>query len=266
MDDDILVSAKALQNLLIEIAKNGDKNKDKEFDKLRNTVLSDKTIASKVPAFLYEVRSCNQFWNFIKPRHTGSSWAERTRYIYDEFQPLLRYLENKKAGISDAPHNNFVKSALLKINSKHVVDDWEKALSGCETDPENAISMARTLIESVCKSILEEVNDGADNAFDIGKLYNKVAKHLKLHPAELKLPSEYNKQVFEQILKGCITVVTGLAALRNNFGDAHGKGKGKVKPQPRTARLAVNLSGAMASYLVETWEYRSQLSGQSNTY
>jgi len=255
MDDDILISAKALQNLLVEIARGGNRDRDEEFDKLRNTIVLDRAIASRIPSFLYEVRSCKQFWRFIQPKY--SSYAEREQYIYAEFQPLLRYLENKKAGISDVPHNNFVKSALLKINSKHVLDEWEKALKGCEEDPENAITMARTLIESVCKSILEEANDGSDNAYDVGKLYNKAAKHLKLHPAELKPSPEYNKQIFEQIFKGCITVVNGIAALRNDLGDAHGKGKGKIKPKARTARLAVNLSGTMASHLVETWEAHS---------
>jgi len=258
MSDDILISAKALQNLLIEMATGGNRDRDKEFDKLRNAIVLDKTIASKIPAFLHEVRSCRQFWGFIQPQY--SSYAERKQYIYAEFQPLLRYLENKKAGLSETPHDDFVKSALLKLSSKHVLDEWKKALKGREEDPENAITMARTLIESTCKSILDEADIDNDKIFDIRKLYEKVAEYLKLNP------EQHNEQIFKQILGGCIAVVGGLAALRNSKGDAHGKGKGKVKPEPRHAELAVNLSGAMASFLVETWEKARSQSGQSNTY
>jgi len=253
MSDDVLISAKALQNLLVEIARGGNRDRDEEFDKLRNAIVLDRAIAYKMPAFLYEVRSCKQFWRFIQPKYPG--YAEREQYIYAEFQPLLRYLENKKAGISEAPHDNFVKSALLKINSKHVLDEWGKALKRCKEDPENAITMARTLIESICKSILDEANIDYDKVFNIRKLYEKVAEHLKLNP------EQHDEKIFKQILGGCISVVDGLAALRNSKGDAHGKGKGKVKPKPRHAKLAVNLSGALASYLVETWEARSQLEG-----
>lgn len=38
------------------------------------------------------------------------------------------------------------------------------------------------------------------------------------------------------------------------MGDAHGRGADAVRVEPRYARLAVNLSGAMATFLVETWE------------
>lgn len=52
------------------------------------------------------------------------------------------------------------------------------------------------------------------------------------------------------------SVVKGLGAMRNRLGDAHGKGSTAYRPSPRHAVLAVNLSGAMAMYLVETFEAR----------
>jgi hypothetical protein len=38
----------------------------------------------------------------------------------------------------------------------------------------------------------------------------------------------------------------------------HGKGKVAVKPAPRHAELAVNLAGALAIYLLSTWEARNE--------
>jgi hypothetical protein len=40
----------------------------------------------------------------------------------------------------------------------------------------------------------------------------------------------------------------------NRIGDAHGRGVDAVRVEPRYARLAVNMSGAMATFLVETWD------------
>lgn len=62
--------------------------------------------------------------------------------------------------------------------------------------------------------------------------------------------------MFKQILGNCQSVVESLGALRNKLGDAHSLGPRRARPLPRHAALAVNLSGAMAAFLVETWEAR----------
>ena len=51
--------------------------------------------------------------------------------------------------------------------------------------------------------------------------------------------------------------------MRNKLGDAHGKGKKAVKPAARHAALAVNLAGAMAMFLVETWSSRREANRRS---
>jgi len=51
-------------------------------------------------------------------------------------------------------------------------------------------------------------------------------------------------------------VVGGLGSVRNRLSDSHGKGRAAAKPAPRHAALAVNLSGSIAAFLVETWEAR----------
>ena len=67
-------------------------------------------------------------------------------------------------------------------------------------------------------------------------------------------PQQHSELIFRQILGGCHTVVEGLGALRNKHGDAHGKGKSPIRPQPRHAALAVNLAGTVATFLVSTLE------------
>src|SRR5207245_2114783 len=113
-------------------------------------------------------------------------------------------------------------------------------------DPEGAITAARTTLESVCKLILDDygVEYSAD---DLPQLYKKVARELRL------APSDHTEQAFKQILSGCSSVVNGLATLRNRLSDSHGQGKLPIRPGPRHADLAVNLAGAMSSFIVQTW-------------
>ena len=75
--------------------------------------------------------------------------------------------------------------------------------------------------------------------------------------AALKLaPDDYTEQVFKQILGSCQSVVESLGALRNKLGDAHSSGPKRARPHARHAELAVNLAGAMATFLVSTWDAR----------
>lgn len=151
-----------------------------------------------------------------------------------------------------APSDGLVTGALKHFDSAHVQAAWAKALERRTSDPEGAITAARTLIESVCKYILDEAAVPYADADDLPKLYKQTSTTLKL------APSQHTEEVFKQILSGCISVVAGLASLRNRLGDAHGKGRVGSKPAARHAELAVNLSGTLASYLLATWEVCSE--------
>ena len=50
-------------------------------------------------------------------------------------------------------------------------------------DPEGAITSARTLIESVCKYILDEAKITYDDRQDLQKLYKQTAEYLNLAPS-----------------------------------------------------------------------------------
>ena len=83
------------------------------------------------------------------------------------------------------------------------------------------------------------------------KLYSEVSRLMSL------APSQHTEEVFKRILGGCQTVVENLGGLRNKISDAHGGGRRRVKPSERHAALAVNLSGSMAMFLIETWNARA---------
>ncbi|MET3444322.1 hypothetical protein ABIC94_005132 [Variovorax paradoxus] len=236
--------AEALQSLLVSHATGGSED-DAEYMRLRQAVLSHAALEPLIPRFLRTSRSLGQFWQFIKGKY--GTYAERRTYLWDEFRPILEILE--RGGLS--PSDQAVTAAINKFDSAHVQAAWAKALDRRASDAEGAITMARTLLESVCKHILEEAHTKYDDSPDINKLYRQTAEVLKLSP------SQHTEQVFKQILGGCTAVVEGLGALRNRLSDSHGTGKVGVKPAPRHAELAVNLAGALAIYLLATWEARA---------
>lgn len=235
----------SLQKLLVSRATGGTED-EAEYTRLRQVALSDPSLEALAPRFLRTSRSLGQFWQFIKNK--CGTYAERRTYLWDELRPMLDLLERGGA----APSDLVVTGALEAFDASHVQAAWSKALDRRASDPEGAITMARTLLESVCKHILEESSVLYDESLDISKLYKKTAGHLKL------APSQHTEAVFKQILGGCTAVVEGLGALRNRLSDSHGKGKSGVKPAPRHAELAVNLAGALAVYLLATKNARDE--------
>ncbi|MFF0542087.1 abortive infection family protein [Nocardia thailandica] len=123
---------------------------------------------------------------------------------------------------------------------------WNAALDKVVSDPEGAITAARTTLESVCKHICDERGVAYDDGGDLAKLYKAAAASMDI------APDRYTEQTIKQILSGVATVVNGLAAMRNSLSDSHGRGKTSVRPAPRHAKLAVNAGFAVAGFLIDT--------------
>jgi hypothetical protein len=237
--------AEALQNLLVAQATGGHEDGN-EYLRLRQVLLSQPAIEAQLPHFLRTCRSLFQFWEFIK--YKFRHYADRRAFVWNEFRPLLELLERG----GPAPSDEAVGEGLVVLEAAGVQAVWSKALDRRNADPEGAITMARTLLETVCKHILDEVGSPYTEGSELPSLYKLTSEHLNL------APSQHTEEVFKQILGGCTSVVNGLGALRNRLSDAHGKGKMGVRPSSRHAELAVNLAGAMATYLVATWKSRTE--------
>ena len=153
----------------------------------------------------------------------------------------------------DFPAVSSIRETLECFAESSVNAVWQKALRRKRNDPEGAITLARSLLESVCKSILDKQSIEYDpDRMKLAELYKKTADTLNISP------SQHTEKVFKQILGSCAGVVSGLGEIRNKLGDAHGKGQISVRPKERHAELAVNLSGSMALYLVETYNNKQR--------
>lgn len=207
------------------------------FATLRTEFTADSRTAKLLPKFLRSCHTPGDFWQFIK--HEFATYRERRDYLGAQFGPLIEFLEN-----ASGPPVEHITGVLEAFDAEGVSGAWQKALTRAESDPEGALTAARTLLESVCLHILGEDEGTVESAKrdDLPKLYRRTSEMLNL------APSQHTEQVFKQILGGCTQVVEGLGALRNRLGDAHGKGRRPVRVSPRHAHFAVNLAGAVALF------------------
>lgn len=240
LPDEPLERALALQQMLTSRATGGSLDQA-AYTELRLEFMEDPATKDLLPRFVRTCRLDNELWSHFKG--IADTYQERRTYISKEFEPLLEYLENRTKSPADAA----IRGVLSSFNEEGVYRAWQRALDRRYSEPEGAITAARTLLETVCKHILElaEVSYGVND--DLPKLYGATAKALNL------APSQHTEEVLKAILGGCHSVVQNLGALRNKLGDAHGEGRRPYRPAPRHAALAVNLAGSMATFLVETW-------------
>ncbi len=242
---ELIAKIEAAQECFIALATGGNAGYEK-YEAQRSNLLSEPILQGQLPAWLVEHRYGAQFWSFIKS--ASRTYKGRRELIWKDFGKLLDYVEHR--GIE--PTSLSVDQMLQNCTSESVANAWKRCFERRERDPEGAITSARSMLEAICKHILDELGDPYSRNEDLPKLYKKTANALSLSP------EQHNEQIFKQILSGCGSVVIGLASLRNTFGDAHGKGKRPARPSARHAELAINCSGSISSFLISTFENRKK--------
>jgi hypothetical protein len=242
--------AMMMENLMTERATGGMGANTHVYQYLRREFMADPVTKDLLPYFVWTSRTLDAFWPWI--RDEARSYAERRRLISNAFAPLCDYLE----GRNRAPGDHVVSTSLESFDAQGVHAVWSKALDRRNTDPEGAITIARTLLETVCKRILDQIPGSSyTDKEDLPKLYGMVAKALNL------APDQHSEEPIKAILGGAMNLVNGIGTLRNRLSDSHGRGGKPVRPSPRHASLAVNLAGGVATFLVETFLSRQEGKG-----
>jgi len=235
---ELLVLAETMQNNCIARA-TGEDYSESAYRTARAELMLDARLKPLLPRFIQSCLGLGQFWSFIQPKF--ETYRERRAYIYEEFEPFFSRLQNH-----DGLVNEIVSDTLTDFSADGVGVIWRRAQDRLDNDPEGAITTARTLLESTCKHILDDRSIEYPPSCDLPDLYKRVSRELNLSPAQ------HSEEVFKQILGGCASVVNGLASIRNKLSDAHGQGRIAVRPAKRHAALAVNMSGSLCMFLIET--------------
>jgi hypothetical protein len=245
--EEVLEAASELLHFMVARVTDGGEVDKHEFADARKKVLADRTGKKVAPECIRFCREPDAVWSYIKGQDPElPTYESRRVFLRKEFAPLLDALES----FDEAPIDELVADQAKGLNAVSIERTWAKALDRRHSDPEGAITLARTTLESVCKTILDDRRVAYKDRDDLPKLYKKVSTSLGI------APSDHTQEQFKAILGGCTTVVQELGSLRNRVSDSHGPGRVAYNPAPRHAALAVNLAGSMALFLMQTHEVR----------
>ena len=156
----------------------------------------------------------------------------------------------------NVPATSQLAATAARLSLGSVEADFDRATKGADSDPEASITAACSTLESVCKCILEEMQQPMPSKKDVKALVNEVASHLQLSPSRSDLPPEWEHDL-KQILGGLATVAWGIGSLRTHAGDAHGRGRKPLKVDARIARFAIHAASTLSVFLLDTWQQRA---------
>lgn len=143
-------------------------------------------------------------------------------------------------------HGARVAMASGLVHIKEQIEGIEQAVI---ENPGLAFDLARTLIETTCRTILTERGVAFDLKDDLPKLFKTATKHLPFLPTAESGAVEVRKSL-AQTLKGLSTAVQGVCELRNLCGFAsHGSDSPRPAMEAVQALLVAETSDAVVGFL-----------------
>lgn len=126
------------------------------------------------------------------------------------------------------------------------VDAIENALLSV---PDFAFDLSKTLVESVCKTVLSDLGEVSNPKWDAPKLFKETVRHLNLLPRDHPDPTRASDSVTKTV-RGMLQTVQGLCELRNSYGMAsHGRDGFSARLEVRQATLAAQAADTIVSFL-----------------
>lgn len=151
---------------------------------------------------------------------------------------------------------NSLKEKFTGTDTNYVLGQITRMESAVENDPGLAIGTAKELVETVCKTILNERNIEISGKEDLPKLVKTTAKELRLTPSDIPDDARASESI-KRLLSNLATITNGVAELRNSYGTGHGKEAKTKGLSARHAKLAVGSASTLAIFLVETHHEQS---------
>lgn len=121
--------------------------------------------------------------------------------------------------------------------------------SALESVPDFAFDLSKTLVESVCKTVLADIGQPADTNWDAPRLLKETTNRLSLLPRNHPDPAKARDSV-EKTIRGLLQTIQGLCELRREYGIAsHGRDSFSARLDLRQATLAAQAADTIVSFL-----------------
>lgn len=134
---------------------------------------------------------------------------------------------------------------LSSLTAHATRQQWFTAASRLSDSPASAVTAARALVETTCKTVLTERGQDPDKRGRLDRLFKQTAHELGIRA------TDGGGQAVYQLINGLVQAVNGLAAVSNLAGDRHGLTAGEKITDHSLAALAVHAAGTVSLFIVQ---------------
>jgi len=151
------------------------------------------------------------------------------------------------------------------FNSAFICKQIEAMHTAIENNPYDAIGKAKELLETCCKTILNQKSIPVQANWSLENLTKETCKLLKLTPDDID-QSVKASNIIKKLLGNLSAISSSMAELRNSYGSGHGKDAKFKGLTSRHARLAVGASSTAVQFIWETFEKKRNEELTSSTW
>lgn len=145
--------------------------------------------------------------------------------------------------------NVFLVQPIKKaFSSEYISEQMRIMLDSQKENPTESIGKSKELIESCCKTILEDNTVVIDKKWDITRLVDETVKLLKITPKDVS-DSSVEAIAIKGLLQNLKVISQNIATIRNAYGTGHGKSASYKGLEERHAKLAVGSSLTLVNFL-----------------
>jgi hypothetical protein len=143
-----------------------------------------------------------------------------------------------------------IKAVAATLNSDTLYEDLRRLERIGDSEPGEAIALAKEIVESCCKLILDDRKVNYAEKAEIPDLLKLLRKEIKIMPDGIDENAKGANEI-RGILTSLGNIAHSLAPLRNAYGKGHGRGREFKGLQPRHARLAIGAASTFVDFVLD---------------
>ncbi|WP_237059633.1 abortive infection family protein [Loktanella sp. M215] len=143
-----------------------------------------------------------------------------------------------------------IKAVAATLNSDTLYEDLRRLERIGDSEPGEAIALAKEIVESCCKLILDDRRVEYSEKAEIPELLKLLRNEIKIMTDGIDESARGANEIIG-ILTSLGNIAHSLAPLRNAYGKGHGRGREFKGLQPRHARLAIGAASTFVDFVLD---------------
>ena len=143
-----------------------------------------------------------------------------------------------------------IKAVAASLGSEHLYEDLRRLERIGDSEPGEAIGLAKEIVESCCKLILDDRGISYPDDAEIPKLLKLLRNEIKIMPEGIAEDAKAAREIRE-VLTSLGKIAHALPPIRNAYGKGHGRGRNFKGLEPRHARLAIGAASTFVDFVLD---------------